>query len=123
MSVSLNEYSLSNLINLLSKWYNKNEIKLLKVRDRAPTTSRPSGKQTSRGPSSAVVRDDLVECRFCNRRFANDRLAVHQEICGKTAKKRRKAYDATKHRVQGTEMEQFVRKGTRGQAKVFKLIK
>lgn len=75
---------------------------------KAPSAARPSAKQT---PKSAVARDDLDECKYCSRRFAVDRLAVHEEICAKTAKKKRKTYDATKHRVQGTELEQYVRKG------------
>lgn len=61
-----------------------------------------------------------MECKYCSRRFAEDRLAIHQDICAKTGKKKRRTYDATKHRVQGTEMEQFVKKGTR-QTKVNKL--
>lgn len=49
--------------------------------------------------------------------FAGERLAVHEEICAKTGRKRRRVYDATKHRVQGTELEQYVvRKGGRGGA-------
>lgn len=75
----------------------------------------------AKGPSAAIVRDDLVECRYCNRRFAQDRLTVHQEICAKTAKKKRKAYDALRHRVQGTEMEPFVKKGPKMPQKVMKI--
>lgn len=76
--------------------------------NRAPSSNRPSSKQV---PKSPVVRDDLAECKFCGRRFASDRLGVHEDICGKTGKKRRKAYDATKHRVVGTELEGYVLKG------------
>lgn len=75
---------------------------------KAPSAARPSAKQ---GPKSAVTRDDLEGCRYCGRRFAADRLQVHENICAKTGKKKRKTYDATKHRVQGTELEQYVRKG------------
>lgn len=74
---------------------------------RAPSNNRPSSKQTAKTP---VVRDDLSECRYCGRRFATDRLGVHEDICGKTGKKKRKAYDATKHRVVGTELEGYVLK-------------
>lgn len=74
---------------------------------RAPSNNRPSSKQTAKSP---VVRDDLSECRYCGRRFATDRLGVHEDICGKTGKKKRKPFDATKHRVQGTELEGYVNK-------------
>ncbi|XP_066245126.1 uncharacterized protein [Euwallacea similis] len=72
------------------------------------TNTRSSTKQTAK---SSVTRDDLTECKYCGRRFATDRLKVHEDICGKTGKKKRKTFDATKHRVQGTELESYVLKG------------
>jgi hypothetical protein len=82
---------------------------------RAPCNTRPSAKQSAKSP---VARDDLNECRYCNRRFAADRLEVHESICCKSAKKKRKTYDATKHRVEGTELEQYVRRGKNLSSKV-----
>ncbi|KRT83329.1 hypothetical protein AMK59_3082, partial [Oryctes borbonicus] len=90
------------------------------TQDRAPSTQRPSARQTPRGPPSAAVKDDLATCKFCNRRFAPDRLQIHEDICARTVKKKRKMYDATKHRVQGTELEPFARKTMRGQTKTSK---
>ncbi|XP_060533086.1 zinc finger C2HC domain-containing protein 1C isoform X2 [Cylas formicarius] len=75
---------------------------------RASPNVKPSARQIAKSP---VVRDDLSECRYCGRRFATDRLDVHEDICGKSGKKKRKAYDATKHRVQGTELETYVLRG------------
>uniref|UniRef100_A0A6P7GER9 Zinc finger C2HC domain-containing protein 1C-like n=1 Tax=Diabrotica virgifera virgifera TaxID=50390 RepID=A0A6P7GER9_DIAVI len=72
----------------------------------APSSSRPSAKQQS--PRSVVTRDDLTECNYCGRRFAEDRVQKHEEVCSKTGKKKRKAYDATKHRVMGTELESYI---------------
>nr|CAH7725439.1 unnamed protein product [Callosobruchus chinensis] len=79
---------------------------------RAPSANRPSARQTAK--ASAVTRDDLTECSYCGRRFATDRVQRHEEVCAKTGKKKRKAYDATKHRVQGTELESYVMKGGGG---------
>ncbi|KAK5647520.1 hypothetical protein RI129_002412 [Pyrocoelia pectoralis] len=76
---------------------------------RAQTSSRPPSKQNPRAASN-VARDDLQACQYCNRRFAEDRLATHEDICAKTGKKKRKVYDATKHRVVGTELEAYTRK-------------
>nr|XP_022907327.1 zinc finger C2HC domain-containing protein 1C-like [Onthophagus taurus] len=84
---------------------------------RAPTANRPSARQTPRGPS-AVTRDDLAACKFCNRRFAPDRLQIHEDICGKTGQKKRRTYDAVKHRIQGTELEPFVKKVARAPSRV-----
>lgn len=45
-------------------------------------------------------------------------MGKHEEICAKTANKKRKAYDSTKKRVLGTDAEKFVmkpkKKGGRG---------
>lgn len=60
--------------------------------------------------ANSVSDDNLKPCRNCSRRFAVDRLQKHEEICMKTANKKRKPYDATKHRVLGTEAEAFVAK-------------
>ncbi|KAG5880199.1 hypothetical protein JTB14_018061 [Gonioctena quinquepunctata] len=86
-----------------------------KTSARAPSTARPSAKQSAR--STGVVRDDLAECTYCSRRFTSDRIQKHEEVCSKTGKKKRKAYDATKHRVLGTELETYVLKPGGGKAK------
>ncbi|KOB78879.1 Uncharacterized protein OBRU01_01541 [Operophtera brumata] len=38
-------------------------------------------------------------CTICGRKFASDRLAKHQEICKKAHSKKRKPFDALKHRL------------------------
>ncbi|KAB0804300.1 hypothetical protein PPYR_01270 [Photinus pyralis] len=86
----------------------KSSAKKASARDEA--SSRPPSKQSGKG---VVARDDLQACQYCNRRFTDDRLIIHQEICAKTGKKNRKVYDATKHRVQGTELEPYTKKQTK----------
>ena len=57
----------------------------------------------------------MVACSNCGRNFAEDRIEKHEDICLKTAKKKRKTFDMTKKRVQGTDAESFVLpKGKRG---------
>ncbi|CAH0550015.1 unnamed protein product [Brassicogethes aeneus] len=80
-----------------------------------PNTARPSAKQPPKQNPS--TRDDLAECKICHRRFAEDRLAVHENICLKSAQSKRKKYDATKHRLQGTDLEQYGRKILKGSNK------
>ncbi|XP_065168295.1 zinc finger C2HC domain-containing protein 1C isoform X2 [Atheta coriaria] len=77
---------------------------------RAPSsaTARPSAR-TSVLPQS-VQRDDLTACRFCQRRFQTDRIQKHEDICGRTAKKKRKVFDSTKHRVSGTDVEPYAKR-------------
>ena len=51
--------------------------------------------------------DDRVECRYCGRKFASDRIGKHESICGK--QKKRPKYNSTKHRVGGTDAAMFAR--------------
>lgn len=53
----------------------------------------------------------MANCQFCQRNFNEDRLEKHQEVCRKMTAKKRKIFDASKHRVQGTEAEKYVKKG------------
>jgi hypothetical protein len=46
---------------------------------------------------------------MCSRRFAEDRISKHEEICRKTKTKKRKTFDPVKMRVAGTEVESYVR--------------
>lgn len=49
---------------------------------------------------------NLWPCPECGRKFASDRLQVH--VATHNKEKKRKVFDSTKHRVQGTEAESFV---------------
>lgn len=51
-------------------------------------------------------------CRYCQRRFIANRLAKHEEVCKKMANTKRKVFDVSKYRVQGTEAEQFQKKAS-----------
>ncbi|KAG7203241.1 hypothetical protein KM043_010341 [Ampulex compressa] len=73
-----------------------------------------SGASPSKGLSStksAGSTDNLVGCKICGRRFAHDRVGLHEQICAKTVQKKRKQFDAMMYRVKGTELEPFVKKG------------
>lgn len=43
--------------------------------------------------------DGMSACGICGRHFNTDRIAKHETICKKTSTKKRKIFDATKHRV------------------------
>jgi len=49
----------------------------------------------------------LVQCKNCSRNFAEERINVHSAICNKTAKKKRRPFDASQARVGGTEAAQY----------------
>ena len=55
-------------------------------------------------------RDDLSQCKNCGRNFAEDRIEKHETICTKTTQKKRKPFDMTKKRVQGTDAAPYVKK-------------
>ncbi|CAB3248654.1 unnamed protein product [Arctia plantaginis] len=62
------------------------------------------------GGGSAGGADVGPACAVCGRHFAPDRLDKHQEICRKSHAKKRKPFDALKHRLAGTEAEPFINK-------------
>ena len=59
--------------------------------------------------------DDRVECSYCGRKFASDRIAKHEDVC-RTASKKRKVFNAKAQRIRGTEAAQF-QKASREPAK------
>ncbi len=58
-------------------------------------------------------RDDLSQCPNCGRNFAHDRIEKHEQICRKTSNKKRKTFDMTKKRTQGTDAEVYVKRASR----------
>ncbi|XP_015439761.1 PREDICTED: uncharacterized protein LOC107194628 [Dufourea novaeangliae] len=72
------------------------------------TSSRASALPKT---GNACASDLLVPCKMCGRRFAQDRVILHEQICAKTAQKKRKQFDSVMFRVKGTELEKFVKKG------------
>ena len=49
----------------------------------------------------------MAPCKVCGRNFARERLAKHQKICQGSTSKKRKVFDVSKMRTQGTEMAKF----------------
>lgn len=66
-------------------------------------------------PNEDGPRLDLQECPNCGRNFAADRIDKHVNVCG--GEKKRKVFDSTKMRVQGTEAASFVLNKKRGAPK------
>lgn len=48
-----------------------------------------------------------MPCTICNRTFKPESLKKHITICEKNANKKRKTFDSSKQRIQGTELEEF----------------
>ncbi|XP_075982798.1 uncharacterized protein LOC142981029 [Anticarsia gemmatalis] len=71
----------------------------------SPKARVPGAPGTPGGSAGAGV-----PCAICGRRFAADRLDKHQDICKKAHAKKRKPFDALKHRLAGTEAEPFIHK-------------
>lgn len=60
-----------------------------------------------RSPIKFAPKAGLVQCKSCSRNFAEERIQTHVVICKKTKSKKRKPFDATKARVEGTEAAQY----------------
>ncbi|ODN02537.1 Zinc finger C2HC domain-containing protein 1C [Orchesella cincta] len=83
------------------------------VASRAVTVKKTSGviksKPSAPPRSSTGPPPGLDECKVCGRYFAPDRIQKHESICKKTTTKKRKVFDPTKMRMQGTEAEPYIR--------------
>lgn len=66
------------------------------------SASSPTSKRSAPAPG-------LEECHICHRFFASDRISKHESICKKTSTKKRKVFDPTKMRMEGTEAEPYLR--------------
>ncbi|XP_016954236.1 uncharacterized protein LOC108027336 isoform X2 [Drosophila biarmipes] len=49
-------------------------------------------------------------CRHCGRHFNTDRLGKHEGVCQRMVSNKRKIFDASKQRIEGTEAEKFNKK-------------
>ncbi|XP_076869467.1 LOW QUALITY PROTEIN: zinc finger C2HC domain-containing protein 1A [Brachyhypopomus gauderio] len=52
----------------------------------------------------APVSEDLVPCKICGRRFFAKVLRKHVPICQKSAAKKRKVFDSSRQRAEGTDI-------------------
>ena len=70
-------------------------------------SGRPKGEVPI--PENAEARPQLLPCKYCKRNFFPASLEKHLPICERLhqSSTRRKAYDSSKHRTKGTDMEQF----------------
>nr|CAD7196946.1 unnamed protein product [Timema douglasi] len=50
----------------------------------------------------------LLPCAVCCRTFRPESLAKHAKICEKNVTKRRKTFDSSKQRIQGTDLAEFL---------------
>ncbi|XP_063831701.1 uncharacterized protein LOC135080901 [Ostrinia nubilalis] len=83
--------------------------------------TKPRGTASAASASAAGSAGAGAACAVCGRRFAPDRLHKHQDICKKAHAKKRKPFDALKHRLAGTEAENY--KGTEAEPFISKLRK
>lgn len=50
----------------------------------------------------------LLPCVVCNRTFRPEALAKHVKVCEKSLVKKRKKFDSSKQRIQGTDLAEFL---------------
>ena len=88
--------------------------------DEVSDDDEPPPKKPIRKPAPAAApppqpyeddpNDDRVECAYCHRKFAADRIAKHEEVCARMSTKKKKVFDGSKMRLQGTEAAKYVTK-------------
>ena len=78
----------------------------------SPTKKFSRGQSTRKSSSKEkpkfAPKAGFAQCSICSRNFAPERIGKHKEICAKsTSRKRRKVFDVSASRVEGTEAAQF----------------
>ncbi|XP_014226009.1 serine/arginine repetitive matrix protein 2-like isoform X2 [Trichogramma pretiosum] len=77
------------------------------------STPTPAARTSPGGvKTSAQSEGSLNTCKICKRRFASDRIGLHEKICSKSATKKRKTFDTQTQRIKGTELEDYAPKLT-----------
>ena len=76
--------------------------------DSMPISGAKGKNFYAQAADDAAQKLNLKECSNCGRSFAADRIQAHQNAC--KHQKKRKVFDSTKMRVQGTEAEGFAKK-------------
>nr|NP_001262302.1 uncharacterized protein Dmel_CG42675, isoform G [Drosophila melanogaster]AGB95685.1 uncharacterized protein Dmel_CG42675, isoform G [Drosophila melanogaster] len=57
--------------------------------------------------TTTAIPEGTALCRYCGRHFNTDRLAKHEEVCQRMLTTKRKIFDASKQRIEGTEAAAF----------------
>lgn len=77
----------------------------------APPKTRPKPApaiQTKKKPVRTATPPGMSTCKICGRHFAPERIKLHESICEKSTKKKRKTFDPLKQRLKGTEAEGMI---------------
>lgn len=75
-----------------------------------PTFSPRSGRseqEEHRVPDNVGTGFQLLPCRFCDRKFASQRLEVHIRVCKKLKQSHRQVFNSYFHRTKGSAIEEF----------------
>ena len=75
------------------------------IKAKMPKSKSLKGK-TKSAVQKFAPKPGLVQCKNCTRNFASDRIETHRNICKKTQKKR-KPFDISKARVDGTDAANY----------------
>ncbi|NXD75655.1 ZC21C protein, partial [Halcyon senegalensis] len=82
----------------------------------SPSPSALSNRDSGEHPSaevlcvqtaSAVEEGGREQCSFCGRKFLCTRIEKHMSICSKSQGSQRKAFDSSKARIRGTDLERY----------------
>lgn len=75
-----------------------------------PAFSHRSGRseqEEHRVPDNVDTGFQLLPCRFCDRKFASQRLEVHARVCKKLKQSHRQVFNSYFHRTKGSAVEEF----------------
>ena len=79
-----------------------------KVKKKSGMVEARANRQDEEEGRKSYLPGGLKQCRSCNRKFAPDRLETHQKICRDNIGRKRKVFNMSKARVEGTDAAGFV---------------
>jgi Fe2+ transport system protein B len=99
----------------VAKPHGKPKSRILPKLNRESSTKEILGKKEERTSKRDKNREEfnvkmkLIPCKICARKFQDDRITIHQEICTKSSRKRN-VFDEKQMRLKGTEFASFTKK-------------
>ena len=84
-----------------------------KYSDNENIRNKIDGKLTSKAFEASFIPAELHQCASCGRTFNEIAFSKHIKICDKVFIRQRKPYDSSKHRITGTDVEDFINQSKR----------
>ncbi|XP_050526559.1 zinc finger C2HC domain-containing protein 1C-like [Daktulosphaira vitifoliae] len=96
---------------------NKRNIKVSTIKTEVKSPPKPPPRANKETPkiitsikplANRPIAPGMERCPYCSRDFNSERIEKHKTVCLQTQKKKRKVFDMTKQRLEGTDAKEFI---------------